>query len=1494
MTHHEQNGEDELQAARRTAYALGQTEGAEAAEVQAELAASPQATQEAEAVASLAARLKEAAQAVRQPVASPALREAIERRLTELQPVAGRAAAIDSAPRPSWQRWRIPLMTLATIATMVAFIFVLIGSLGTRMDREVALRTAPPTGTGTAPSRSATLPPPFYLNDNVDYAPPARMDINALKSEATEYADDSRRFEHKGAGTAKDMMLNPGPGVSGPGPGIILGRGAGGEGKGAGVVLTYEQARALGEAGIAKGYMDVTKGASDLNGYSQTVGGLSVVSGNGSPGFNFNNGGDLSNLGTVPAGGVYGQSLPAGINPAVMANMSPSRVGTGGTGLAGSLHDAMGDALAGQSATNGVLNINGSTLNLAGLNGAQSGSVTIGNNGALSLDSAPNGDGQSALLDQANKARLAGDEAKVKQLMERYDSLMAEGRHKIAEEQAALEGGKDGKPQSGERNSSIVASPTRRRTEHYPPQTKPVESWKPAHVAPNSSRLMVGEREELPLKGMQVDVRVDGFRARVLIDLYYFNDRPQQLEGNFQLRLPDEASPYFFAFGRTVYQAPQVTANDSMFFKPQQVSQGDTTPEKILALRGNSWEQPKVARMVPREKAALAYRDTVRRRVDPALVEWSGAGVFQCRVFPLAPQSLHRVTIGYDVDLTRVGDDQEMRLDLPGQAPATIIDLNIAASDPRQVTIGPLALGERGHADDATALTPGPSPFLPSTAGGRGERERLSYRLTDPKERPLVVRLRKPGMQMLVGNDEATGNFFATRVGLALPETPAADRAKQAIFLVDTSLSARPQFPLWTKLLRATLENNRDSIKEFAVLLFNVETFWWQEKFVANTPENVEAMMKYVDGLALEGATDLGRALKEAAAPKWQGRMGFSPSPDLFLLSDGAATWGEDRLPLLAAGITGRAGKPEVRQPFQADPGQSSQAGKPNVHTLFAYRTGLAGGDPRCLAYLAQQTGGAVFSLVGEAEIAAASVAHRNRPWRLTGIEMAGAQDLLVAGRPQYVFPGQQLLVVGRLEAKALTPGPSPNLLSTAGGRGENATLVFTLQQGKATQTIRVRPEQVLASELAARTFGQVATNQLEDVSGVAASAEPVATAYARHFRVTGRTCSLLMLESEQDYARFNIRPEEDSFVVKDRTAGPIVAKAVAAATAAMSDPKAQFLAWYRRVQQSSEVHFDLPAALNLAIEGLPAETFAVTPAPLVCKLRTRDDFGKDLRGLWRSDMQVDYEAVAAEAQRRLAACGADDAIKALSSLVEERPGDAALQRDLAFSAIEWQRPGEAYHLLRRAGAARTFEPITFQAMAHCLEQMGRSDLAIVYYELACGGQWDARFGDMHNIAQLDYLRFLRRAAGGRIKTSLADYARARLASLAGLGLRDTFDMAALIFWNTDGTDVDLHVIEPNGEECFYQHAQTASGGHISRDVTTGFGPELYLLPAAPAGTYRVSAHYFASDANRASTRTKVLALIYEGWGTKDERVTIKATALTGQKENHELLTVKR
>ena len=757
---HEHDGEDELQAARRTAHALGQTEGAEKAEVAAELAASPQARQEVEAVEALAARLKEAAREAPQPEPSPTIREAIERRLAELEPAAGRAAAAGAA-RP-W--WRSRLATLAlTAACLVALAVPIVwstGLLGPGKERKVASGSA---------DRDAAITP-SHLPETFD-----SFDIGGSNESATTEMDRDPTL-HKPR--FDDVEVNHTSRNSAPSSWGAAGGSSHGD--------ATKDSHVDGDDAIAHYRKDVEINPADAR----------------------------ARLGATAFG--PGPTLPGATGTGVA-------LGTGRDPTTPQ-YPTMVDPSAGPA--------------------------------AKPYDNYQPPSGYSPwmnLYQPTNNGTISPYTAYVQPALKQQNF----------------------NPRAGETNFTDT------------PQ-KPLETWKPAHVVPNSSRLMVGDKEELALKGMQVDVRVDSFRARVLIDLYYFNDRPQQLEGNFQLRLPDEASPYFFAFGRTVYQAPQVTANDSMFFKPQQVSQGDTTPEKILALRGNSWEQPKVARMVPREKAALAYRDTVRRRIDPALVEWSGAGVFQCRVFPLAPHSLHRVTIGYDVDLFRVGDDLELRLDLPGQTPATIVDLNIAASDARQVSLDA----------PATVLNPAsPGANAPDSPS------RLSYRLIDPKDRPLVVRLRKPGTQMLVGTDEPTGSYFATRVGLTLPETPAANRAKQAVFLVDTSLSAGPQFLLWTKLLRATLENNRDSIHEFAVLFFNVETFWWQEKFVANTPENVDALLNYADGLALEGATDLGRALKEAASPAWLKKAG-GPAPDLFLLSDGAATWGEDRWALLAKPLT--------------------------------------------------------------------------------------------------------------------------------------------------------------------------------------------------------------------------------------------------------------------------------------------------------------------------------------------------------------------------------------------------------------------------------------------------------------------------------------------------------------------------------------------------------------------------------------------------------------
>ncbi|CAD7923936.1 unnamed protein product [Amoebophrya sp. A120] len=55
-------------------------------------------------------------------------------------------------------------------------------------------------------------------------------------------------------------------------------------------------------------------------------------------------------------------------------------------------------------------------------------------------------------------------------------------------------------------------------------------------------------------------------------------------------------------------------------------------------------------------------------------------------------------------------------------------------------------------------------------------------------------------------------------------------------------------------------------------------------------------------------------------------------------------------------------------------------------------------------------------------------------------------------------------------------------------------------------------------------------------------------------------------------------------------------------------------------------------------------------------------------------------------------------------------------------------------------------------------------------------------------------------------------------------------NLCVWLAWDTDKTDLDLHVIEPTGEEVYYGNRESAMGGYLSRDFTQGYGPEVYLL----------------------------------------------------------------
>ncbi|MES0489326.1 MAG: DUF2135 domain-containing protein [Leptospirales bacterium] len=88
-------------------------------------------------------------------------------------------------------------------------------------------------------------------------------------------------------------------------------------------------------------------------------------------------------------------------------------------------------------------------------------------------------------------------------------------------------------------------------------------------------------------------------------------------------------------------------------------------------------------------------------------------------------------------------------------------------------------------------------------------------------------------------------------------------------------------------------------------------------------------------------------------------------------------------------------------------------------------------------------------------------------------------------------------------------------------------------------------------------------------------------------------------------------------------------------------------------------------------------------------------------------------------------------------------------------------------------------------------------------------------------------------------------------------------DIKIVLIWDTQ-TDVDLWVIDPKGEKCYYSSPSTSSGGNLDVDVTSGYGPETFTMAQALPGEYSVQVQYYSSHSTPI-TRVHLYVITYEG-----------------------------
>lgn len=107
-------------------------------------------------------------------------------------------------------------------------------------------------------------------------------------------------------------------------------------------------------------------------------------------------------------------------------------------------------------------------------------------------------------------------------------------------------------------------------------------------------------------------------------------------------------------------------------------------------------------------------------------------------------------------------------------------------------------------------------------------------------------------------------------------------------------------------------------------------------------------------------------------------------------------------------------------------------------------------------------------------------------------------------------------------------------------------------------------------------------------------------------------------------------------------------------------------------------------------------------------------------------------------------------------------------------------------------------------------------------------------------------------------------------------------DVRVVISWNMNDTDIDLHVTDPYGEECFYGNSGTAIGGRISSDITTGYGPEQFQLKKAVKGKYKIKVNYFGDRQVKNEGPSTVMAEIYTNYSNGSQTRKVISLQMSG------------
>lgn len=846
--------------------------------------------------------------------------------------------------------------------------------------------------------------------------------------------------------------------------------------------------------------------------------------------------------------------------------------------------------------------------------------------------------------------------------------------------------------------------------------------------------------------------------------------------------------------------------------------------------------------VVEKEKGRQTFESIERRRVDPGLLEQTKGNNFKARVYPIPAKGEKHIVVAYEHEL--LSKDGQLVYELPLDFKDKIASFSISLNVFKQ-NIQPIVKNKND---------------LDFTFEKWQESYRSSKRLT---------------------------NYLAnTLISIALPTT----NAEETLFVGDDS---HPYFYLNTKLKKITeakkMPQNiaiaydvsgsalkRDIEKEFALLKSYLELakpqkvsvicfsndIHSQESF--QLKNGVEKILTYLKAQKFDGATQLGV-------------LDFSKlnADEVLLFTDGLSNFGSNDL----------------------------TRGKTKIYTINSSRSA----DFSTLRYIAQSSGGQTINLVSS--------------------RVDDALPMLTTNIYSFLYATYKKNQVTEVYPTIATP--VNNSFSLAGqllSKEAEIVLNFGFADKVVYQKkIKLERKTSASNDFVTRIWAQ---KKLAELNLQYEKNKTLIKEFGKKHSIVTRETSLIVLDLLSDYVRYEITPPAELLEKYEQE--------MANKVKSTSERKVQHLEfvhtmfqdqqkWWAEKEQGREPRKKYKARITEpAVETLPevveedealdeiatadsdisffnSEGIAISAQVAIHGVKSGKQNGSRivlkewdpktpyLTRLKNSEkneyLQVYFEEREHYAQSTSFYLDVADfmykkneaafAQRILSNIAEMQLENHQLLRILGKRLQQQKEYKLAISVFREVLKIRGEEPQSYRDLALVLAANGDKQEAIELLYHVVETNWDGRFSNIELIA-LNELNKIIETSGEKLNTAFID--KRFLKNLP-------VDIRIVLEWDADNTDIDLWVIEPNKEKCFYSHKNTRIGGRMSADFTDGYGPEVYMLKEAIKGRYLVQANYYGNRQQILAGATTIQLTLITDFGRKTEKTKSITLQLKDEKQ---------